>query len=200
MRFTKEVALVGLLAVAGCGQNLSSPKAMKLAQKGAVISYKGALFPIGNVVAEEIADELGILYINGNEMGSQEQGYKLLDIADENGLYLLFHSAGSIPAFGLVKECENRGIKIHRAYSLDAFTSNKLPDNVGVVVNCFSSDFYLPGKQTTMGGLENIRKDIPNSGHIGLPRNAKGFIKGDISNDRSNRMGYRPSVPRKRRR
>jgi len=44
MRFAREVALVGLVAIAGCGQNLSGSKVMKLAREGgAVVSYKGFL-------------------------------------------------------------------------------------------------------------------------------------------------------------
>ena len=190
----------GLIAVAGCAQNLSGPEVMKLAREGgAVVSYNGLGFDVMEKVSGEISDELGKLHVKGSRKGDNERFYEVLDEADipGPGVWLLYHSLGCEDAFGLVKECKRRGISVRVAYSVGAFAEHEFPDNVGVVNNYFSSTFYIFGEKPTRGGRENYSETIDGSEHIGLPRKIKREIKDSIRRDCSRPLGYRRGVPRR---
>ena len=179
MRFAREVALVGLMAVAGCGQDLSGPKVMRLAREGgAVVSYKGLMFNINERVTGEIADELGILHIKGNQVKNWDRVFELLRSSRWVGATV--HSAGSIPGRDFLKRCEKYGIEVRQVHSYDPLASSEGFDNVAEIY------YYKPGskfskKERTKKALESRTRiydvEIPKTSHIGIPRPAKEYTK-----------------------
>ncbi len=184
----KFFILGGVAFVSLCGCNdyslmFNKDKIFQAAVSNGVIVYQNGFGSSETgKMTKKLARRLNMAHICGD---SRELAFKLMEKGQDSkyGNHIIFHSMGSSFAYELARDCSKKGIKVKKAHSLEAFTKQDFPENVGEVVNYTAPGKWIFGEHCCSGENGSREYVVKKADHLSLPQNSREFIWGEIVRD-----------------